>query len=140
MNREEFFGKFNGLEAEVSELNSQLRLRQSELEVLNERVARKSYVQDVLRGLEATPGMKDPGKSRAAYYFAREIVENNVYTSKEPSLEIKCVVCGEEKPVIVVYEQTEDSPDGDLWEKTAFTLCEKDGAYDVKNFSRSGRF
>ena len=105
-------------------------------------------MQEAVRGLKSTPNQEDRGKSRPAFYFVKEIkpekdnpeITFNIVSSSEPSLYRSCPECGEEKPVLMRYEQTYDSPEGDAWEKEAFTLCQKDGKHVLTKVIRPHRF
>ena len=139
MNREEFYQEFVGFDGEIRVLQERLEERERDFRYLEERVGRKRFIQDVVRGLRDPP-KNDPGKNGPAYYFVGGILEDDISRADEPSLFMPCTGCKRECPVVMEYYQTEDSPSGDVWNKRAFTVCQEDGAYDVANFDKDHRF
>ncbi|MEK6854976.1 MAG: hypothetical protein AABX73_02025 [Nanoarchaeota archaeon] len=82
----------------------------------------------------------DPGKHGPAYFFVSAIGKRDISHSENPSLQEPCPSCNTQYPVIMSYDQTCDSPDGDTWTKEAFLMCPKDGISPIAIFHREHRF
>lgn len=85
--------------------------------------------------------MEDPGKNEEAYYFVRKLKKDDAEASAIPRAYRKCEVTGKLVPLIMSYEQTYDSPEGDTWEKNVFYIRgDSMGIVDVEKFTRNDRF
>lgn len=118
-----------------------IREIQTEQRRIEERISFYERVSQVIEGLQRTSTMRDPGKYGSAFYFVSVIDETSIYSAEQPVLYQKCTNCDSEQPVLMEYEQTYDSPDGDRWEKCAFILC-ADCKHEQKIATRAsnGRF
>jgi len=67
----------------------------------------------------------DPGKYDKAYFYVFSANKDEVIVAKDFKYHqyLKCDKCKKEQPLIVSYEQTADSPEGDTWEANAFIIC-----------------
>ncbi len=137
---EEFYNQFEGLDSHVSQLDSNVKARRNEIGQLERSLETKQFMQKVLAGLKITPKQSDPGKYGPAFYFVAEITQGDIIRTGEPSLYKPCPECKTDQPVLMYYEQTEDSPWGDTWEKKAFIMCRKDGVHTLAYLSNSYRF
>ena len=138
MNTEEFYAQF-GTENNLPSIYKRKAELTEEIRLLEEKIKTQSRIEDILSGLKTTPKQEDPGKSERAYYFVKEIKENNITPSDEPSLNQDCPNCKKKQPILMWYGQTEDSPEGDTWVKEAFIICcEK--VHAIKSFARDYRF
>ncbi|MFH0831703.1 MAG: hypothetical protein V1886_02445 [archaeon] len=83
----------------------------------------------------------DPGKCDTAYFYAKIVTENEIVASEKfkPHAYEKCPDCNKRNPIIVKYEQTEDSPEGDTWEAEAFAIC-CDKIRTIKHIGGDSRF
>lgn len=83
----------------------------------------------------------DPGKYDTAYFYAAFASENDIAASKKfkPRIYDKCPECSKKNPVMIKYEQTEDSPEGDTWEADAFAIC-CDKIRTIKHIGGDSRF
>ncbi len=140
MKAEEFYKQFSGLDSQVSLLDGEVRLKKTELGHLENSLETKKFMQRVLAGLKTTPNQSDPGKHDPAFYFVAEIKCSDIKEAGEPSLYQPCPQCKADQPVLMLYLQTEDTPDGDTWEKDAFILCAEDGIYKLAHFESDHRF
>lgn len=154
MKIEELFVKYRGIEEKIKETEVQLSEKEKENKQLKE-------IGGVVNGLIATekkyfeeeeyrtdkkekPNWHrgyDPGKCDTAYYFVSSITEKEIIASMEfsPKLYGNCPECKDKQSVIMSYSQTEDSPDGDCWEKEAFIIC-CNKIHSIKKVSSSYRF
>lgn len=101
----------------------------------------KEYREGKLSYNDCFASYYDPGKYDTAYYFVSRISGEDIIANKEfePKLYSSCPKCKKESPVIMSYEQTEDSPEGDTWEIEAFIICcEK--IHKIKHSASSSRF
>ncbi len=112
-----------------------------------ERTAEKHREDDEIRsGKREKPGYYrgyDPGKYDTAYYFVSKITEDDIIAKKEfsPELYGNCPNCGINLPVLMLYTQTFDSPEGDYWQKEAIVLCLGcEGIHTVKTVGSEYRF
>lgn len=132
----ELYEKQRRLEAEIENSQKQLKELQSRLE-------QEGTMRKALRQL-AGERDSDPGKYGPAYYFVLEIVgkgeSRDIRGSGVPSLHKECPMCKKTLPVVMMYEQTYDSPDGDRWTKVAFTMCPVDGIFPFTRADRDRRF
>lgn len=110
-----------------------------ELGKLEKDLGKKEMIQHVLTGLKNTPNERDPGKYGDAFYFVAEITSEDIIKSDSPSLYRQCPECKINRPVLMAYAQTEDSPFGDTWEKEAFIFC-KEGVHKLAHAMRGHRF
>ena len=153
MNKEDFFKQFEGLENDIANQSEELEKEERKFKALEQKLQKKIKLDRALKGLIDTPKFRDPGKYDTAYYFVKKIIpaKNNIpggihvkdiERTTEPSLYQKCHECtsGNEFPVIMSYEQTEDSPDGDTWEKDAFVVCPEHGLYRIAHSAKGERF
>ncbi len=65
---------------------------------------------------------KESGIGFYGHYYSRVPLGIPVVSLKEVSHE-NCPKCKKKVPLIRYYEQTEDSPDGDTWERVSFVIC-----------------
>src|SRR3989338_10309064 len=127
MEKEEFYKKFLGLNSQKQSLEKvlkKLEKRSENLEGNIENVKGDMEILDsigkVLEGLERKKFYHDyPGKYETAYYFVKSMPEvgfNDIERARpnKPTLYEPCPSCKKEMPVIMSYEQTYDSPGGDL--------------------------
>lgn len=106
---------------------------------LEKNLKTKELIHQILTGLKTTPDKEDPGKDDTAFYFVAKITPEDIMRSDSPLLYNPCPSCKRNQPVLMTYEQTVDSPEGDTWEKEAFIFC-KDGIHKLAHFVRSYRF
>jgi hypothetical protein len=105
-------------------------------------------IQESIVGLKKTKErMKHPsfpdydlGKSHIEYFYCKNIDKDDIGHSDRPKLKKDCPGCDSQAPVLMSYEQSYDSPDGDKWTKTAFTVCECGKYNELKSTSRNHRF
>ena len=98
-------------------------------------------VMDVVEGLKKTPKMNDPGKYGKAYYFVKRLDKDDAERSSSPGLQERCKATGKLVPLVMSYEQTYDSPEGDTWEKRIFYIRgDNRGVVEVTRFVREDRF
>jgi len=124
MGIEDFYSQFDDLPAKINNLERAVNVGVKLTDGLCAELNEKREIVEILNGLKRTPKEKDPGKYRTAYYFVKEINDDNIAFSDKPNLHRPCPECGVERPVLMAYAQTYDSPDGDTWEKEAFLICE----------------
>lgn len=154
MKIEELFARYEGIEGKIKETEGELAEKEKENKQFKEICSainglidtEKKYAEEE----EYRTGQKeksswhrgyDPGKYDTAYYFVSSITEKDIIASKEfsPKLYGNCPECKDKQPVIMSYSQTEDSPEGDTWEKDAFMLC-CNKIHEVKHVRSSYRF
>jgi hypothetical protein len=140
MKVEEFYNQFEGLDSQVSQLGSEVQSARNTAKRLERILETKKFMQQVLAGLRSTPFQNDPGKYGPAFYFVAEIIPDYIREANEPSLYKPCPLCKTDLPVLMRYEQTYDSPDGDIWVKEAFIMCKEDGIHRIEHISRDYRF
>jgi len=87
-------------------------------------------IKEIIEGLKKTEEnhRKEayyPGKYDTAYYFVEKIEQGNYIRSRDfkPGLMAECPQCKSHVPVLMSYKQTYDSPEGDEWTRTVFTIC-----------------
>ncbi len=131
----EFYQQFDDLDSQIEELDIKIQNRNNLERSLNT----KRFMQQVLTGLEETKKQEDPGKCGRAFYFVAGITQNDIVESDRPSIYKPCPECGKLQPILMWYEQTFDSPDGDVWEKEAFIMC-RDGVYKLAHVANDHRF
>ncbi|MEK6904669.1 MAG: hypothetical protein AABW87_03690 [Nanoarchaeota archaeon] len=140
LKEEDFPKQFGNIDAKIAGLSGEIgRLKHSE-----SRLEDLLRIKSIIEGLKTTPRQDDPGKCGTAYYFVKTITDNNIERAENPSLYRPCSICQTQQPVIMGYEQTFDSPDGDTWEKWAFIMCMSKKCSEriekVAHFERSYRF
>ena len=66
-----------------------------------------------------------PGKNSTAYYYAEEVTDKDIKSAHDfkPHIYRECPNCHQERPVIVSYAQTYDSPQLDIWTTKAVIIC-----------------
>ena len=116
--------------------------KQDELERLRIMFANIHLIRKAYNGLKEVWKQKDPGKYGVAYFLTdafgdgiitREIVPQEHWENESthgrmhdiPPWCEECPCCHEQLPVIMTYDQTEDSPSGDEWTKTWNVYCPK---------------
>ena len=104
-------------------------------------------IKEAIGGLERTKKEKsdpneyfDLGKDDTAYFYCSSIGEDDIGHSEKPDLEEACPDCGVKVPVLMSYEQTYNSPQLDMWAKTAFTVCVCGNYNEIKNILKKHRF
>lgn len=128
----EYFEKYNTLKEKSEKDKTEIKtLEKIILAIQGLKKTKKEY-QETERAREKNNGRipldfraYDPGKYDTAYFYAKFANENWIVASKKfiPRIYNKCPDCGRRNPVLVRYEQTEDSLEGDTWEADAFAIC-----------------
>jgi len=149
--------------SQADKLKEEKESLEAKLKVMNEKVSMLEKIEESIKGLIKTAkeeedarrkvGAYDPkkgyrtyydaGKYDTAYYFVAEIREDNIIASKKfkPALYEKCPKCNKKVPLLMWYSQTYDSPEGDTWEKEAFTIClDCKTRHKIKRIARDNRF
>lgn len=135
-----FYKGFIGLDSQLVELNKQVKETDIQLSSLEQRLQTRKFMKKVITHLQSGQNERDPGKYGPAFYFVQEIRASDVRKADEPTVYHPCSTCGREQPVLMSYEQTYDSPEGDTWEKKAFIIC-ADGTYqELARVDRDYRF
>ena len=128
-----------------------------EIDRLDKRIDSLKKIVTAIKGLEETKkGMMenvstgrysyDPGKYGPAYFYVKSIEDaedsekRDIIHSFKPCLSAKCSSCNSKVPVLMSYEQTYDSPDGDMWEKIAFTVCSCGTYNELSRVCQTHRF
>jgi hypothetical protein len=127
--------------ANLEKVHLKERELHTEVETVEKRVCELSEIVRAVEGLDETRkrleedkskrpyANYDPGKYGPAYFFVKRIINgegrSEIVASKnfEPVVFKNCPSCGEKTPLLMSYEQTEDTVDGDLWEAHAFIIC-----------------
>ena len=130
---EQFFEQFDCLEQQKLESREQLGGEPGKVEFLEQQLGAKNLVIDILKGLKLTLN-HERSKDGSVYSFVREITDSRIIGSDNPFLYKPCPRCNEERAVVMEHLQTEDSPMGDTWTRTAYVLCPTDGAYNIARF------
>jgi hypothetical protein len=122
-----FYKQFAPLKTEIQNLQTKLEANRKERRTLEDTLTIKEEVEELLEGLRTGAIQTDPGKSYVACYFAKQVTSTDIVKneSAKPVLYKQCPSCKDIHPVLMSYEQTFDSPDGDNWQKKAFTICPK---------------
>ncbi len=138
---EAFFNQFDPIKGEIHDLESKLEKNRAECDGFEKELKEKKEIEVLLRGLRTAKTQRDPGKYSVACYFVQRIFEDDIVKSEKPALVKECVACKDKHPVLMSYQQTYDSPEGDTWEKNAFMICPKTFTMTVyKTVTRDGRF
>ncbi len=145
MKLEDFVAGFGGLESHIKSLENQKLIAEENYKKIEDRLASRKKIMDILNGLKTTPQQTDPGAYAPAYYFVKEITKDNIIDSAHPCLAMKCPQCKKTELVLMKYEQTVDSPDGDVWQKQAFVIhpVRPDNSYSIhiiKTIARENGF
>lgn len=117
-----------------------------QLERLGESKENLCNIREALVGLNETRRKKakdrkyDPGRNDTAYFYCRSIGEEDIKHSNIPKLYEKCSECGERSPVLMSYEQIEDSSERDSWTKIAFSVCICGNYHKIKEVTKTERF
>ncbi len=139
MNEKDFYQQFEGLDQHVTQLRQKLESKKLEVGSLEKTLKEHTFIQHVLTNLKSTDPKEDPGKYCPAFYFVAEINEDNIVRSATPALYKSCPSCGKGQIVLMWYEQTYDSPEGDTWEKEAFIICDNQ-VHTLARFTADYRF
>ncbi len=123
MDIQDFYKQFSDVDAALSKLTDEHRLKREEVDSLEKRIDHQQFIHQVIAGLTSTPQQQDPGKYETAYYFVKEITPTNILQADVPTLYHICPNCNTQQPVIMSYEQKGDVMGGD-WVKNAFILCQ----------------
>lgn len=110
-----------------------IKLVQEKAELLESRAKVLEQIKEAINGLDRTKTQMeekrkrsyDPGKYDTAYFYVKEISGEDIQPDSDfaPSLHEPCPKCGGHVPVIMSYNQTYDSPEGDKWQKQALLIC-----------------
>jgi len=125
-----------------SVLVASFKTKQEEVTKLEQDIGSIVAVYNAYYFLKKVWEQKDPGKNGVVYFLTdafglaiitKEMVPQEHWEDKSvrerlrdiPPWCEKCPNCHERLPVIMTYEQTEDSPSGDEWTKTWKIYCPK---------------
>ena len=135
----DFYKQFKGLDNQIDALRKERNeLNKKEIS-LEQRLETKNFIKQVLRGLKSTPKQEDPGKDDSAFYFVKNIIDDDLVKSGKPSLYRPCPDCKKKQPVLMEYAQTYNSAHRDVWEKEAFMIC-CDKKQKLAHYSKKHRF
>lgn len=138
--RAAFLGRSASIDEDIRRIEEQIQdTKVRDLPPLKRKLESARLLREAINGFKGTPEQKDPGKYGKAWYFVGVITTNDMVSSDQPTLYHACDGCGKKQPVIMTYEQTFDSPEGDTWTKDAFTIC-CTGRNNIARVERDYRF